>query len=359
MKNTILFFLTLITACTMSTENKQQNKKYEWCASGNAPSLYPTTLFFGDFIFSDGKRLYIPKSIPFAGTWGQSSATHILNNSLFPAPNSIDIIWLSLAENQFYSLEAALPKEKIESLLAEIDGDTKKQKYELIIAGMAPYGGLAVWLSGRGIKTEVAWLQAEPTEVAWKDFSPSPHSRYKTREEYVENRFKECEDAYENFQKNGLPDRMLFERYMQKFNYRITPKFENKEAVFTKINLFYYNGELNTTNSGEHALNAMRGKPYKIVLKWSIGKTEYGGYFWTDEKKIIETFANFYGDDTQKEGNLVIEIGKSNDQFNFFLQDDTMVELPFVDDVQIMVFKNKYESFRSDNYDRPPGSWMD
>ena len=141
MKKTIVIFSILLTACTMNIENKHQSNKYEWFASGNAPLLYPTTLFFGDFIFSDGKKLYIPESIPFAATWGESVSMHILNENLFPAPTAIDIIWLSLVENQFYSLEADLPKEKIESLLAEIDENKKKQKYNFIIAGMAPYGG--------------------------------------------------------------------------------------------------------------------------------------------------------------------------------------------------------------------------
>jgi len=339
----------------MNSGNKQQNNKYEWFASGNAPSLYPTTLFFGDFVFSDGEKLYIPESIPFAGTWGKTGKTHVLNNNLFPAPTAIDIIWLSLAENQFYSLEATLPKETIESLLAEVDEKTKEQKYEFITVGMAPYGGLAVWLSGNGIKTEVAWLQAEPTNVEMEDFAPD--SRFSSIEEYVETYFKFCEEAYKNFQKNGLPDRMLFERYMQKFNYSITPKFENEEAIFEGIELYYYNGELNTTNFGEHASNAMRAKPYKIVLNWSIGKVQYGGYFWTDEKKIIETFSNFYANNAQEKGELIIEVGESNEQFKFFLRNNySVVEIP-VEEIEIIVFKNRFEFFRSENYSKPPQGW--
>jgi len=339
----------------MNSGNKQQTKKYEWYASGNAPGLYPTELFFGEFIFSDKKRLYIPKSILFESKWwGETGGTHVLNDNLFPAPEAIDIIWLSLAENQFYSLQAALPKEKIESMLAEIDEKTKKQKYKFITAGMAPYGGLAIWLSGKGITTEVAWLQAEPTDVEMKDFAPGGTL---SQEEYVETYFKACEEAYENIQKNGLPDRMLFERYMQKFNYRITPKFENEEAVFKGIEMHYYNGEYNATYSGEHALNAMRAKPYKINIEWSIGKTQYDGYFWTDEKKIIETFSNFYNNLAQEEGELIIEVGESNEQFKFFLQNNhTVMEIP-LEDIQIMVFKDRFESYRSPNYNRPPDAW--
>ena len=342
-----------LTSCTMNFIFKLL-KRYEWYASGNAPLLYPTELFYGDFIFSNGKKLYIPISIPYASKWGQTGKTHILDNNFFPAPAIIDIIWFSWAENQFYSLESTLPKEKIESLLAEIDEETKEPRYQDIIVGMAPYGGLAIWLSGNGKTTEVAWLQAKPTDVEMKDFAPTVEY---TQKEYRDLVFKGREEAYENFQENGLPDRMLFERYMQKFNYRFTPKFENEEAVFEEIELYYYNGELNTTNSGEHAENALRAKPSKIVLNWSTGDAQYGGYFWTDEKKIIETFDKFYKDDTQKAGNLFIEVGASNEQFKFFLQDDTTtVEIP-AEEIEMIVFKNKYEFFRNENYNRPIGGW--
>jgi len=335
-------------------ENFKRNNKYEWYASGNAPLLYPTELFVGDFIFEDGSKLYIPESYPFASVWGRSVSNHLLDENTHPSPVFIVIIWFSIVENKFYAVAEELPKEKIETLLLEINEKTKEPKYDFIIAGMAPYGGLAVWLSGNRITTEVAWLQGEPIDVDMEDFAPDC---LLNREEYVRNALQNCKEAYENFKKNGLPDRMLFERYMQKFNYRITPKFENEGAVFEGIEMYYCNGELNTTKSGEHIENAMRAKPYKIVLNWSMGKTQYGGYFWTEEKKIIETFSNFYNNDAQEEGDLVIEIGESNEQFKFFLQNNySVMEIP-VEDMQIIVFKNKFEFFRSKNYNRPQGGW--
>ena len=335
-------------------DNFKRNKKFEWYASGNAPLLYPTELFVGDFIFEDGSKLYIPESYPFTSVWGKSVSTHLLDENTHSAPIFIVIIWFSIVENKFYAIAEKLPKEKIETLLEEINEATKEQKYDSIIAGMAPYGGLAIWLSGNGITTEVAWLQGESIDVDMEDFAQGCSL---SREEYAKKALENCKEAYKNYQNNGLPDRMLFERYMQKFNYRITPKFENEDAVFEGIELYYYNGELNTTNSGEHVENVMRAKPYKIVLNWSIGKTQYGGYFWTDEHKIIETFANFFNNDMQKAGNLVIEVGENNKQFKFFLQDETtVIEIP-VEDIQIMVFKNKFEFFRSENYNKPPQGW--
>jgi hypothetical protein len=332
-----------------------KNDKYEWYASGNAPDLYPTKLFFGNFILLDDSKCYIPPKSVFATDWGRSMSMDVSGDDFKLVPKAIDIVWYSILENKFYSVEAVLPSEKMEELLKLYDKETKDPLYSFIIAGMAPYGDLAIWLEGGEIITEIAWIKGEQVDVEWADFLPYS---LLSREEYVKSIQKDCKEAYENFQKSGLPDRMLFERYMQKFNYHITPKFENEEAVFEGIELYYYNGELNTTNSGEHTENAMRAKPYKIVLNWSIGKTQYGGYFWTDEKKIIDTFSKFYGNDAQKEGCLTIEVGKSNDQFKFFLQDNSfMIEIP-VEDMQIMVFKNKFEFFRSANYNKSPGGWM-
>ena len=338
----------------MNSKNDQEGKKHEWYASGNAPRLYPTELVYGNYIFPNGKKLYIPESIPFVGGWGEPVSMHSLNDGLFPAPSAIEIIWLSVIENQFYYLEADLPFEIIDSLLSEKNSVTKEQKYNFIVAGMAPYGGLAVWLSGAGIRTEIAWLQAEPTEVNMKDFAPAYQLSQK---EYSESTLVECKPAYANFIQNGMPDRMLFEQYMQRFNYRFTPQFENKEVEFKQIDLFYYNGELNSTNTGDHQLTIMRAKPYKMVLTWNIGKTEYIGFFWTDEKKIIETFSDFYDKRKQDEGSFVIEVKESNKEFQFFLQNDNFkIEIP-QNDFHYIIFKNDFEFHRSKNYNRPPGGF--
>jgi hypothetical protein len=334
-------------------EQKKDNK-FEWYASGNAPLLYPTELYLGDFIFEDGTKLYIPESHPFATSWGKSISTYILDDNMHCVPIFIVIAWYSILENQFYVVANELPKHKIKDLFLKINNTTKESIYNSIIAGMAPYGGLAIWLSGNGITTEVAWLHGEKIDVEMKDFAPHYSG---SRDEYVKSVLENCKEACENFQKNGLPDKMLFERYMTKFNYCITPKFEDEEATFDGIELWYFNGEYNATHSGEHAICTMRAKPYKIVINWSVGKHKYGGYFWTDEQKIIDTFAQFYADNAQQEGNLIIEIGKSNEAFRFSLQSDSsIVEIP-IEDLQIMVFKNKFESYRSKNYNKPQGGW--
>jgi len=92
-------------------------------------------------------------------------------------------------------------------------------------------------------------------------------------------------------------------------------------------------------------------------LKWRDGKKQYVGYFWTDESKIVETFLKCYGTDTQKEGNLIIQVEASHKQFRFSLQNsDVSIEIP-VEDMQYIIFKNKFEFHRSKNYNKPKGGW--
>lgn len=330
--------------------SKQQ--KYEWFAGGCAPELYPTKIFFGDFILPDGSRRYIPPASVFVNGWGSPGSTVASSNDILPLPKAIDIIWYSILEDKFYSVEAPLPVEKLEELFKQRHPVSERRPlYDVITVGMAPYGDLAVWAIGIGITTVVAWVRGVEEDVEWTDFLPeSPISR----EEYVDFSKKDEKEAYANYLENGHPDRYLFVRYMQRFNYRITPKFLGEEAVFVRIRKDYYNGEHNSLKTDSHTVNAMRAKLKKIILDWHVGNSLYSGYFWTDEHKIIETFAAFYGDDAEKEGELVIEVGESNDEFRLFLQNNDgteVVEIPF-EELEVLVFKDRFESYRSPNYSR-------
>jgi hypothetical protein len=333
-------------------DNLNKNIKFEWLVSGNAPLLFPTELVMGNLLFEDLSKIDIPESIPFATAWGKPVSMHLLPEKYYPAPKYILMAWLSIVEGKFYAVADELPKEQIEALLAEKNEETKKPKYDTLIVGMAPYGNLAIWMSGNGITTQVAWLKGKEATVEMKDFAPNSKL---TLEEYVKQALADSKEASDNFQKNGLPHSLLFEQYMQKFNYRITPKFEN--AQFEGIDIYYYNGELNTLNSGEHTANTMRAKPSKIVLHWSEGKKKYDGYFWTDENKLVETFKSCYGNDTLNEGELVIQVDPSHKKCRFLLQNNnTSVEIP-TEDIQYIIFKNRFEFYRSKNYKKPKEGW--
>ena len=354
-------------------------KKYELFPSENAPRLYPASQYSGYLFFEDEKSTYIPSGASCARDWGVSGGIAILNNgNMFALPDWVEIAWLSIVENKFYGVRAALPKERIQELLELKDPETKEQQFRYIVFGMAPYGGLAVWLDG-GVRNalytiEVAWIQGKEADIKFSDYDPESQQ---TQEEFCEWALQHWhKNAYANLQKNGLPNKDLFNNYMTKFNYRITPVFEKEGTEFKVTNVRYYNGEefmvyydIGKYNPEDilmrHDLCEPKAKPYKINVFWKQGKNKYDGFFWTDEKKIVETFAKFYQGNTEKNGELVIEIGEDNETFRFFLRDmaaapddtSSIVEIP-LEEMEIIVFKNDFESYRS-NYNRPEGGWKD
>jgi len=329
------------------------NKKFEWFATGNAPVLFPTELAIGYFLLEDFTTVSIPVSYPFATQWGEPVSMHETPEKEHLVPKLILMVWFSVVDSKFYAVAEELPKEQIEALLSEKDEKTKEPKYNTIIAGMAPYGKLAIWLSGKGITTEVAWLQGKEISYEMRDFAPDFNL---TPEEYSKKVLAECAEAAENLRKNGLPDPSLFEQYMQKFNYRIIPKF-GEDTNFYGIELYYLNGEINATNRGEHTAFAMRAKPRKIVLKWIVGKFRHEVCFWIDEQKNIEIFRNCYGSDTRKEGTLIIQVDESYKQIRLFLQTvGSLIEFP-EDSVQYIIFRESFEFHRSSNYKIEEGGW--
>jgi len=369
----IVFTLNL-NACNMS------KKKYKIFPEENAPRLYPASQYSGYLFFEDETHTYILAGASIARNWGDGGGVAILNNgNMFALPDWVEIAWLSIVECKFYGVRAALPKERIQELLELKDPEgSGEQLFEDIVFGMAPYGALAVWLVGgsRNEKytIEVAWLQGEEADIKFSDYDPESNQ---TQEEFCEWALQHWhEEANAHLQKNGLPDKDLFNNYMAKFNYRIVPVFEKKDTGFKVSNVRYYNGEefMVTYDIGKynqedlllrHDLCEPKAKPYKINVFWKQGKHEYDGFFWTDEKKIVETFAKFYGDNRERNGELVIEIGEDNKTFRFFLRDtaaapddsSSIVEIP-LEEMEIIVFKNRFESFRS-NYNRPDDGWRD
>lgn len=331
--------------------------KYPYFVSGNAPVLYPTETFFGNLMWSEDDGISVPYSYPFAAKWGESVSMHIYDEKEFPVPTFLDMIWFSIVENQFYSIEEKLPAERMEELFQQKD-EKGNPIYDYIIVGMAPYGKVAVWLSGHQKQTEVAWLKAERVDVEMEDFCPSTDLN---REEYAEAVLKNANEAYENFQANGLPERSLYEDYMMRFNYKFVVQFEDETAELQGVDVWYYNGEYDTLMTDEYAHYAMRAKPRKLIVHYKIGKAKYNAYIWLVDRRIRNVFINMYGESMDKETELIIDIRKSNKEFHV-LQNSSELDEPkelSPESYEMIVFKNKFESYRSENYGKGNGGWRE
>lgn len=102
------------------------------------------------------------------------------------------------------------------------------------------------------------------------------------------------------------------------------------------------------------------GKPKKLAIKWHIGKSEYSAYFWFEEEPIREVFDKFYGAHPNTKTDFIIRIDAENRKYELALYRYGLKEPQIIPEnvYQLLVFKNKFEDYRSNNYNQERGAWI-
>ena len=102
------------------------------------------------------------------------------------------------------------------------------------------------------------------------------------------------------------------------------------------------------------------GKPKKLAMKWHIKKSEYTAYFWFEDEAIRTIFDKFYGLHPDTKTDFIIHIDPEKKKYELSLFRYGLPEPRIIpeDAYQLIVFKNKFEHFRSDNFDQPRGAWI-
>lgn len=342
--------------------------------SGSAPPKYPTNIYFGLLWYNKDEALEIPVRYPFKGDWGEILSNMILLREEYPMPSTLNMIYLSFVEQKFYGIEADLPKDRLEKLWELTDNKTKESLFSHIVIGMAPYGGIAVWVRGFNKSILIDWLKGIEIEVEMADFHPvNPDI---TLQEYCDFYINNDSIVKENLKTNGLPPRNLFDKYMQQFTYRYQPLFEkwdDREEVkwqkykedelnpeFEYIDESLYDGTHDKLHDGGLMKYHQAGKPKKLRVEWHIGKSEYSAYFWFEDERIREVFDRFYGAHPDTKTDFIIRIDAEKRKYELALYRYGLKEPQVIpeDVYQLLVFKNKFEDYRSDNYNQERGAWI-
>lgn len=310
--------------------------------------------------------------MPICREWGLPSMTWLLDG-IPPMDHSIEMIWLSGAEKKFYTVKQELTIEILDELMATADVITGKLIYNQMVIGTSPYGGLSIWIYGVKKSRLIRWEHAKETQIDMQDILPLNSSV--TVEElccsFVNN--NQYDDWGHN--NNRLPPRDLFDRYMQQFSYRYVVEFghwdeENEgwkpyEEDEVKPELDYieealYDGTHDKLHDGGLMDYHQAGKPKKQALQWHIKKSEYTAYLWFDDMKIRAAFEAFYHDYPEAEMDFSFRIDPQKNKYQILFNcRDAEQPIPLNESAyQMIVFKSKFEYYRSNNYSQPRGAWI-
>lgn len=339
--------------------------------SGSAPWLYPADTMIGLLWYDKNEAIEIPKRYPYQGEWGGCTTTCLSLRELYPMPYKINIIWLSIVEKKFYALEELMPSKA----LGEIWGATEGI-YSHIIVGMAPWGNLALWFYGNKKSILIAWLEAVEVNLDYKVFCPM--SQFSTLREHCDFYINNSPDIKANIELNGLPSHDLFDNYMMQFIYRYQvfmekwqgdnetveweqyKEDENNVPVFDWIEEALYDGTHDKLHDGGLMKLHKAGKPKKWTIQFHRGKAVYTAYFWFEDEKIREVFDRFYGLHPETKTDIIIRIDAEMNKYELALYRYGLKEPVIIkeDVYQLIVFKNKFEIYRSENYNQPAGAWI-
>lgn len=337
--------------------------------SGNAPSLFPVEPLFGLLCCDDGSIFEIPIHYPLRGEWGRSLSDVFEEPKKITVPIRIDLVYLSIIEKKFYSIESFLYPQ-FEKVFENASNDVEDGTVPAIVVGMAPYGLVAVWIETSKKSWLVSILTATETSVPIGFFRSS--DSILTLDDVCKNYLARYSEVKTYFFNHGLPAQNLYKEYMRQFVYRYQlffshggdcDKEDSNDDLKPELNYIedaLFDGTFDKLHDGGLTNYHEAGKPKKLTVKWHIMKSEYTAHFWFDDEEILRVFERFYGVHPDTKTDFMIRIDAEKNKYELALYRYGLKEPQVINEsaYQLIVFKNKFEYYRSENYNQPRGAWI-
>lgn len=263
-------------------------------------------------------------------------------------PTKVVSIWYSYFDNKFFFLSKKLNSDIFD-----------QYKIEGIIAAFFPQGLMAIWArTNNATKLLLNYKAQDITDYMLELI-------YNERGIPVE---------YDNENTDSL-EIDLFDNYLKQFTYRYVPLFEHwdnddetwqkhsdEEIVpeFDYIEEALYDGTHDKLHDGGLLNYHEAGKPKKLAAKWHIKKSDYVAYLWFDDMKIRDAFEWFYTKYPDAKMDFIFHIDTENKvfQISFDCEEADEPMLLSEDTYQMIIFKSKFEYYRTPNYNQPRGAWI-
>ena len=328
---------------------------FSYQISGSAFKNSPVELVYG-LIYTEGDILEIPQKHPFKGEWGTVESPCMADCEPASFPLALEICYLSISQQTFYTAQIVFPDGLFEMMWMP--------EFNYILFGMAPNGKIVVWLSGEKKSIMLLSIQAEKTEMDMTDVSPFATS---TSVEEFCSQYKLVQKKNEHLNVD------MFDVYTKQYNYRFCIQVNNAFLESGKerhekdllVHVEYieeslYDGTHDKLHDGGLMKYHQAGKPKKLRVEWHIGKSEYSAYFWFEDERIREVFDRFYGAHPDTKTDFIIRIDAEKRKYELALYRYGLKEPQVIpeDVYQLLVFKNKFEDYRSENYNQERGAWI-
>lgn len=278
----------------------------------------------------------------------------------------INILWLSIIENSYYSYQKCIKIDDFE--------------YEDIIIELNPKGFISILNCDKF--NSVIKLHENSVELESESELLNQYIIKEYRNYFIKNRDlnflrKEYISILESSGYNICDIKANIDNYykrFQQYKYRYIPIYDvwNKDSnCWQKNNQYYIESTTKELNDilfdgsfckllDNNLLFNNKGKPFMIKIKWNDSYNDYYAFYWINEHKITPIFERFYGAHPETKTDFIIRIDAENRKYELALFRQGLKE-PYIipeEAYQLIVFKNKFEDYRSENYNQERGAWI-
>lgn len=255
-------------------------------------------------------------------------------------------LWFSIYNHRYYYLNTNLSFEPFDI-----------NEY-VVILGFFPTGLLTIWIVC-DVKSKII-------------FSHKSHDITEQIIELVKSEGRVIDVGSEILE---IP--FLFDNYMKQFTYRYQMEFERWDEAngdwtkyeeeemsmmpeFDYIEEALFDGTHDKLHDGGLMKYHEAGKPKKLAVQWHVNKSEWSAYFWFEDEVIRAIFDRFYGAHRDTKTDFILRFDPYNNKYELSLYRYGLREPLLISEkaYQLLVFKNKFECFRSNNYAQERGAWI-
>lgn len=238
-------------------------------------------------------------------------------------PIHLDACWNYKGEKNHFLINEDLP--------IDVLGNLKKEgAFEYLVFGFAPCDGFTMWCFGQKKSSVIKSTQHVQSVVG--EFERQFYYRHMIRfEHWSENKKK-------------------WQKYS---NEEIVPEFDYIEESL-------FDGTHDKLHDGGLLKYHQAGKPKRLAIKWHIKKSDYEAYLWFDDMKIRDAFEWFYAKYPDAKMDFIFHIDTENKVFQISFNSEEADEpmLLSEDTYQMIIFKSKFEYYRTPNYNQQRGAWI-
>lgn len=321
--------------------------KISICSSVGSPLL----LLYGVVIQDNKVVCEFPHYYPYIGEWG-----HRLNEidpiSIINGKFEFEFLWYSIYEDLFYQYK------KYIDISSNCDTE--------ILWGFKSGGAVACWEYNDFASKLIGIDFAKPLDPDKDKYLRIDQNTVNLIDPYYST-FQELKDEYNNFlnsEYKGVWDNFnynindLIKHYNFKYNCKVNYFGINIGAF--ELNVKYSDGSFNKKENEFLIKSGALSIPQRLNLRWSINSIDFQVCFFLNFESTRPMFDRFYGAHPETKTDFIIRIDVENKKYELALYRQGLKEsivIP-VSAYQLIVFKNKFEDYRSENFNQPRGAWI-